>query len=87
MLRIQRSGNGETVFALSGRMENEHIVELEELLLAEPAGRGIVLDLKDLTLVGQDEIDFFTRCEERGITLRNCAPYIREWITGQRSQR
>jgi len=87
VLRIQRSGNGETVFALSGRMENEHIVELEELLLAEPAGRGIVLDLKDLTLVGQDEIDFFTRCEERGITLRNCAPYIREWITGQRSQR
>ena len=86
MLRIRRSGNGETVFALTGRMENEHIVELEELLGAEPPGRSIVLNLKDLTLVGQDEIDFFARCEERGITLRNCAPYIREWITGQRGQ-
>jgi hypothetical protein len=67
-------------------MENEHIGELEALLGAEPAGRSIVLNLKDLTLVGQNEIEFFARCEERGITLRNCAPYIREWITGQRDQ-
>ena len=87
MLRIQRSGNGETVFALSGRMGDEHITELEELFGAEPVGRQIVLNLKDLTLVGQDVIDFFARCEERGITLRNCAPYVREWITRQRGQR
>ena len=83
MLKIQRTGNGVTVIALSGRMEPEHIAELEKLLEAEPPGRRIVLDLKALTLAGQSEINFFAQCEGRGVTLANCAPYIREWITKQ----
>ena len=83
MLKIQRSGNGVTVIALSGRMEKEHIVELEKLLEAEPPGHRIVLDLKHLTLAGQTEIDFFAQCEARGVTLANCAPYVREWIANQ----
>ena len=87
MLKIQRSGEGKTVFGLSGRMEKEHLVELEKLLAAEPAGRRVVIDLKDITLAGQKEIDFFAQCEERGITLTNCAPYIREWITRERGGR
>jgi hypothetical protein len=85
VLKIQRSANGATVIALSGRMEGEHIFELEKLLKAEPPGRRIVLDLKDLTLAGQSEIDFFAKCEQRGVTLANCAPYIREWISNQRN--
>ena len=87
VFKIQRSGNGVTVIALIGRMEKEHIVEVENLLAAEPPGRRIVLDLKNLTLAGQSEIDFLTECEERGVTLANCAPYIREWITNQRNER
>lgn len=87
MFKIQRSGNGVTVIALIGRMEKEHIVELENLLKAEPPGGRIVLDLKNLTLAGQSEIDFLTECEGREVTLANCAPYIREWITNQRNDR
>lgn len=87
MLKIRKSTTGDTVIALSGRMETEHIVELEKLLQAEPPGRRIVLDLKDLILAGQSEIDFFAECEGRGVTLANCAPYIREWITNQRNGR
>ena len=87
MLKIQRTGNGETVIALSGRMELEHIAELEKLLGAEPPGRRIVLDLKHLILAGQSEIDFFAQCEGRGIFIANCAPYIREWISNQRDGR
>lgn len=86
MFKIQKSGNGVTVIALIGRMEKEHIVELETLLEAEPPARRIVLDLKNLTLAGQREIDFLTDCERRGVTLTNCAPYIREWITNQRNE-
>jgi hypothetical protein len=86
VFKIQRSGNGVTVFALIGRMEKEHIVELEGLLEAQPPGRPVVLDLKNLTLAGQSEIDFLTECEARGVTLANCAPYIREWITKQRNE-
>jgi hypothetical protein len=85
VLKIHRTANGLTVIALSGRMETEHIVELEALLEAEAPGRPIVLDLKHLTLAGQSEIDFFAQCEERGVTLANCAPYIHEWITSQRN--
>jgi hypothetical protein len=87
VLKIQRTSNGVTVIALSGRMETEHILELKRLLEAESPGRPIVLDLKHLTLAGQSEIDFFAQCEERGVTLANCAPYIREWLTSQRNGR
>ena len=86
VFKIQKSTNGATVIALSGRMEREHILELQNLLDAEPAGSRIVLDLKNLTLAGQSEIDFFAECEERGLTLANCAAYIREWINKQRNR-
>jgi hypothetical protein len=84
MLKIQRTSNGQVVFALSGQMDEEHIAELEVLIKSEPHRRRIVLDLKDLTLAGQEAISFLARCEADGITLRNCAIYVREWITRQR---
>jgi anti-anti-sigma regulatory factor len=84
MLKITRSANGEVVFMLSGRMGAENIGELETLFSAETNGRRIVLDLKDLTLVGQDAVNFLMRCELDNIKLRNCPAYVREWITGER---
>jgi hypothetical protein len=84
MLRIERSSNGQVVFMLSGRMDEEHIGELETLIRSEADGRQIALDLKDLTLAGQDAIRFLERCEADGITLVNCAGYVREWITRHR---
>jgi anti-anti-sigma regulatory factor len=84
MLKIQRTSNGQVVFALSGRMDEEHIAELEILIRSEINGRRIVLDLKDVTLAGQEAINFLERCEAHGITLMNCAAYVRDWITRQR---
>jgi hypothetical protein len=84
MLRIQRSENDDVVFTVSGRMDEEDIAELETLIRLEADGRRIVLDLKDLTLAGQDAISFLERVEEEGVELRNCAGYVREWITRQR---
>ena len=84
MLRIQRSADGEVVFTLSGRMDEEGIAELETLIGSEAGGRRIVLDLKDLTLIGRDAISFLERWEAKGIALKNCADYVREWITRQR---
>ena len=84
MLRIQRSVNGEVVFTLSGQMDEESMAELETLINSEPNGRRIVLDLKNLTLVTEDAINFLERCESNSITLENCPPYIREWIRRQR---
>lgn len=85
MLRIQKKANGDVVFTLSGRFEKEHTVELETLIAVEGKLRRITLDLKDMTLTGQDGINFLAQCEAADIGLVNCAPYIREWITRQRT--
>jgi anti-anti-sigma regulatory factor len=83
MLRIHRKANSEVVFTLSGRIDKESIAELEALIRTEAKGRRIVLDLKDMTLTGQDGIDFLTQCEATDIALVNCDAYVREWITRQ----
>jgi hypothetical protein len=84
MLRIYRSENGEVVFALSGQLDQESVVELETLISSEANGRHIALNLKDLTLVNEDAVIFLERCESNHITLEKCPPYIREWINRQR---
>ena len=86
MLRIQRSADRDVVFTLSGQMDDESIAELETLINSESNGRRIVLDLKDLTLVNEDAITFFIRCEANSITLKNCPAYVREWINAQRRE-
>ena len=84
MLKIRRSANGQVVFALSGRMAEDDLAELETIISSEVKRCDIVLDLKDVTLVGGDAINFLERCESEGITLENCPAYVREWITRQR---
>ena len=84
MLKITRAENGEVVFTLSGRMDQEDSGELETLIRSEASERRIVLDLKDVTLVGREGISFLERCEADGVTLRNCPRYVRELITRQR---
>ena len=83
MLKITRAVNGEVVIKLSGRMGEENLGELEKLISAETDGRRIILDLKDLKLVDQDAVNFLRCCEADSIQLKNCPPYIREWITGE----
>jgi hypothetical protein len=80
MLRIHKTENGEVAFILSGRIDKEHIAELEALIAAEGKDRRITLDLKDMTLTGQDGIAFLAQCEAAGVALVNCDAYVSEWI-------
>ena len=80
MLKIQRSANGRVTLKLSGRIETEDVNELRELLALETAGQQLVLDLRDVTLVNQDAVEFLSSCEADSIKLENCPAYIREWI-------
>jgi uncharacterized protein YlaN (UPF0358 family) len=59
---------------------------LETFVKSEADARPKVLDLKDVTLVDQDAVNFLDRCEMENITLKNCPAYIREWITRQRRE-
>ena len=72
------------VFTLSGQMDEEAMVGLQSLVRSEANGRRIALDLRDLTLVNEDGVIFLANCESNGISLENCPPYVREWITRQR---
>jgi len=84
MLRIQREANGEVVLRISGRLGRENLSELEKLIESEGAPREIVLDLRELTLVDQDAVRFLEEGDSDGIELRNCPPYIWEWIARRR---
>jgi len=87
MLRIQREANGEVVLKISGRLDGENLVELKKLISSEGVGRRIVLDLRELTLVDHEAVGFLRECDSDGLTLRNCPPYICEWIARQRDRK
>jgi hypothetical protein len=81
MLKIRRSENdGLAIFALSGRIEEQHVSELQGLLAAEAEVAKIALDLEEVRLVDREAVRFLAACEARGIRLRNCPSYVREWI-------
>jgi len=80
MLKIERTGNGQVLFALSGRIEAEEIKELEQLLALETSGHQVIFNLRDVTLVNQDAVNFLAQCEADGIKLENCPLHVRTWI-------
>ena len=86
MLKIQRTANGDVVLTVSGRLGADNVTDLAELLGAEPTGRAVVLDLKDVVLVDREIVRFLRACERDGIALRNCPPYIRQWIAREKEQ-
>ena len=66
--------------ALIGRIDLEHVPELQRLLSAERKEDHIELDLREVTRVDRDAMKFLSRCEADGIGLKSCPSYLREWI-------
>jgi len=85
MLRIQREANGQIVLTISGQLHGDNLTELAKLIEAGETDHRIVLDLRELTLVDRDAVRFLRQCESNGIELKNCPPYICEWIARQRN--
>jgi hypothetical protein len=85
MLRIQRrtDGGNSVTFSLSGRIEAKHVDELRRLIETEYG--KISLDLEEVKLVDHDAVRFLSSCDARGIELRNCPPYVHQWILGVQS--
>ena len=86
VLKIQPSRDGDlTILALSGRIDDESLSQLETLIQAEQ-GR-ITFDLKEITIVGREAVRFLAQREQAGATIQNCPAYVREWISRQRRSR
>jgi len=62
-------------------MNSTNLIELKNLIDTETTVRPMALDLKELILVDREAVTFLKGCESKGIELRNCSAYIRQWIT------
>lgn len=86
-LRIERSQRqGFIIFALSGRVDEEYISELESLFGSRRHYTSIIVDLVEVRQADRAAVRFLARCEGDGIRLENCPEYIREWIDKENAE-
>jgi hypothetical protein len=84
--RIDRVVSAENlaVLFISGRITGEHVGMLRGVL--EQESGGFVIDLKNVLLVDREAVKLLALIEANGTELRNCPPYIREWVTRERAE-
>ena len=87
MLKISRRQAGEDTveFRLSGRLQFDYVKQLRGLIRNEEL--KVALDLREVNLLDREAVDFLVACESQGVALRNCSPYIREWISREAARR
>ena len=83
--RIDRavSDDHRVVLVVSGRVAGEHVDTLRSAL--EQESGGLAIDLTNVLLVDREAVKLFALCEANGTELRNCPPYVREWVTRERA--
>lgn len=69
------------VLRISGRLSME---DLNVVRTALDGHRVVAIELADVELVDRDTVRLLAQAETKGIELRSCPAYIREWITKQR---
>ena len=84
--RIDRVVSAENlaVLFISGRITGEHVDILRGVL--EQESGGFAIDLKNVLLVDREAVKLLALSEPNGTELRNCPPYIREWVARERAQ-
>ena len=84
--RIDRVVSAEhlVVLFISGRITAEHVDILRGVL--EQESGGFAIDLKNVLLVDREAVKLLALSEANGTELRNCPPYIREWVTRERAE-
>jgi hypothetical protein len=63
---------------ISGHLQQMHINMIDDLLTKETD--AVVLDLEEVTLVDREAVKFLATLDSRGVGLRNCPGFIREWM-------
>jgi hypothetical protein len=84
--RIDRlvSDDNLVVLLVSGRVTGEHVDMLRGVL--EKEAGGFAIDLKNVLLVDREAVKLLVLSEATGTELRNCPPYVREWVTRERAE-
>jgi hypothetical protein len=85
MLRIDKDSDGCVArLRLSGRIQSDCIASIRSEM-----NNGCIrqiLDLSEVTLVDITVVRFLIDCENEGVELRRCPPYVREWILRERAE-
>ena len=85
MLRIEKESDGHTtILRLVGRIQSVNISNIRAQMDHETV--PILMDLGEVTLVNVEVVRFLSDCEDEGILLLHCPPYIREWIVRERAE-
>ena len=85
MLRINKDSDGcVTRLELSGRIQSDRIACIRSAMNDGCARK--ILDLSEVTLVDLQAVQFLIRCEDEGVELVRCPPYVREWILRERAE-
>lgn len=83
MLKTRRTpGDPSITIELIGHIGAEILPELKAQI--DAAGRDLVLDMSEVTLVDLEAVRLLVDCQARGIQLRGCSAYIREWIAREK---
>jgi anti-anti-sigma regulatory factor len=84
--RVERvvDGESEIVLRVCGRVHIECVNTLKELIETESA--KTVLDLSEVTLADHDAATFLAACELKGIELKNCPAFLRNWVSKEQSR-
>jgi hypothetical protein len=78
--RLAGKGNM-VVLRLCGWIQVEHVKTIKELI--EQENGKVALDLIEMTLVDRDVVNFLASWELKGIELRNCPAFLREWVANE----
>jgi hypothetical protein len=66
------------VLHISGHIQEVHINMIDNLLKKETD--PVALDLGEVTLADREAVKFLASVDARGVGLRNCPEFIREWM-------
>lgn len=85
--RIDRVVGGDdiVVLCISGRISTEDVDTLRNAI--EEEASAVAIDLKNVVLVDREAVKFLAQRELNGTVVRNCPPYIREWVTRERAEK
>ena len=84
LLKIHRTIDQIVVLTVSGRLDVGNVVELCQLIDAEPSDAVVLLDLTDLLLADRDAVRLLRDREGRErVVLRNCPAYVRTWMIAE----
>ena len=86
MLRIEKVPHGPTTtIRLIGRIRAGLLGELKAQI--QGSETPVVLDLEEVSLVDVDAVRFLGECQDEGVGLIHCSPYINDWIAKERGRK